>query len=245
MLHVFRSLRRTIGPALRDLLPLIAVVLFFELAIIRRPFPDPGSVLLGLLFVALGLALFVRGLDIALFPLGEAMAATFARKGSLVALLAFALALGFGTTFAGPGLIALTRQAADGAAFAGLIGNDEASLARHALGLRLSVAVATGLGLLIGILRILFGWPVPALVLVHYLAIAVLSAAAPRETVALAYDCGAAATSTITVPFVTALGVGLASSIRGRNPAVDGFGLIAFASLMPVVCVLAFSMIVR
>ena len=176
---------RRFADALRDLAPIILVIAFFQVVVIQQPFPNLAGVALGLACVVAGLALFIQGLEQGLFPLGESIAHAFAMKGSAVALLAFAFCLGFGTTVAEPALIAVADKAAEVAAEAGAIADNDA-----------------------------------------------------------AYDSGGVTTSTITVPLVTALGVGLASSIKGRNPMLDGFGLIAFASLAPMIFVLAYGMVI-
>ena len=239
-----RSLPRFLSGSARDLTPIVLVIALFQLIVLRQPFPNLGSVLIGLALVLLGLAFFVRGLDLGLFPLGESMAYAFARKGSLGWLLAFSFALGFGTTAAEPALIAIAAEAAAVAADAGAIAdNDEARL-RYALGLRLTVAVAVGVAIVIGVLRILSGWPIHLMIAAGYLLVVVTTVFAPEEIIAIAYDSGGVTTSTITVPLVTALGVGLASSIEGRNPVVDGFGLIAFASLTPIVFVMLYGILI-
>ena len=229
--------------ALRDLAPIILVIAFFQIVVLRQPFPDLLSVLIGLLCVIVGLTLFIQGLESGLFPLGEALAQGFARKGSVTILLAFAFCLGFGTTVAEPALIAVAAEAADVAAEAGAIVDDDRSRITYALELRMVVAVSVGAALVLGVLRILKGWPIHMLIIVGYLLVTAMTAFAPAEIVGVAYDSGGVTTSTITVPLVTALGVGLATSIRGRNPMVDGFGLIAFASLTPMICVLAYGMV--
>lgn len=237
-----RRLLRLIAVAARDLAPLVSVIAFFQIVVLSQPFPKLAEVLVGCVFVVLGLTLFVRGLEMGLFPLGEAMAAAFVRKGSLTALLAFAFALGFGTTLAEPALIAIAGEAARVASEAGTIGGgDEA--AAYAFQLRLWVAIAVGAALVLGVFRILKGWPIPILIVAGYLGVGVLVPFAPAEIVGIAFDSGGVTTSTITVPLVTALGVGLARSIRGRNPVADGFGLIAFASLTPIVFVLLFGIV--
>ena len=238
------SLGRLILATLRDLAPIILVIVFFQVAVLQQPFPNLDKVLGGLVLVMVGLALFIQGLETGLFPLGEAMAGAFARKGSLAWLLAFAFALGFGTTVAEPALIAVADEAARAAAEAGLIGGDEAALERYADGLRITVAVSVGAALMLGVVRILKGWPIPYFMIGGYILVVVMTPFAPAEIVAVAYDSGGVTTSTVTVPLVTALGVGLATVIRGRNPLIDGFGLIAFASLTPIVFVLAYGMIV-
>lgn len=173
------------------------------------------------------------------------MAYAFAKKGSLFWLLAFAFALGFGTTVAEPALIAVAKEASIVAAEAGMIADDEASLGRYADGLRLTVALAVGFAIVVGVLRILKGWPIQYLIIGGYLGVVLMTTMAPDEIIGIAYDSGGVTTSTITVPLVTALGVGLASSIHGRNPMIDGFGLIAFASLTPIIFVMAYGMLVQ
>lgn len=231
-----RSLARPFVGAFRDLLPILLVVGFFQAVVFRQPFADPIGLLVGMVLVVLGLGLFVIGLDLGLFPVGERMANDFARKGSLPWLLAFAFCLGFGTTFAEPALIAIGAKAADLA----LPDGDAAARDGHALTLRFTVAVSVGVALVIGVVRILKGWPIHYLIAVGYVAILIATPFSPPSIVAVAYDAGGVTTSTITVPLTAALGVGLASSIQGRNPLLDGFGLIAFASLTPVLFVLLF-----
>ena len=229
--------------ALRDLAPIILVIAFFQIVVLRQPFPDLLSVLIGLLCVIVGLTLFIQGLESGLFPLGEALAQGFAQKGSVTILLAFAFCLGFGTNVAEPALIAVAAEAAAVAAEAGAIADDDRARITYALELRMVVAISVGAALVLGVLRILKGWPIHRLIIVGYLLVTAMTVFAPAEIVGVAYDSGGVTTSTITVPLVTALGVGLATSIRGRNPMVDGFGLIAFASLTPMICVLAYGMV--
>ncbi len=228
----------------RDLLPIVLVIGFFQFLVLRQPIPNLADILLGTLFVVIGLTLFVRGLDLGLFPIGESMANAFARKGSLFWLLLFAFALGFSTTVAEPALIAVAEEAAEVAAQGGMIQNEEAAMDSYANGLRYTVAISVGLAILIGVLRIIKGWPIQYLIISGYLGIIFMTAIAPKEIIGIAYDSGGVTTSTITVPLVTALGVGLASSIKGRNPMVDGFGLIAFASLTPMIFVMGYGMII-
>ncbi len=234
-----------IGGPLRDISPVILVIVFFQLVVLRQPLPNLEALLTGLVFVVLGLALFIRGLEMGLFPLGEMMAEAFARKGSLSALLAFAFCLGFGTTVAEPALIAVAAEAAEIAGKGGGIGNSPEALNDYAFNLRLTVAVSVGVALVVGVFRILKGWPVHYLIIGGYLGVVILTLFAPPEIIGIAYDSGGVTTSTITVPLVTALGVGLAATIRGRNPMIDGFGLIAFASLTPILFVLVFGMVIH
>ena len=226
--------------SVRDLAPIIAVIGFFQLVILRQPIPDLGGLLIGTVLVVLGLTLFIHGLKVGLFPIGESMAHDFARKGSLFWLLAFAFALGFGTTVAEPALIAVADEAAKVAATGGMIENTDAARESYADGLRLTVALSVGAAIVIGVLRIIKGWPLQFLIVGGYIGVVIMTFFAPPEIIGIAYDSGGVTTSTITVPLVTALGVGLASSIQGRNPLTDGFGLIAFASLTPMIFVMGY-----
>jgi hypothetical protein len=230
--------------AFTDLLPIILVIAFFQIVVLQQPLPQMGEVLFGALLVVVGLTLFVQGLEMGLFPIGETMAQALARKGSLFWLLAFAFALGFSTTVAEPALIAVAWEAAEIAGQAGLIDPDIASLKQYAFGLRMSVAFSVGLAILIGVIRIIRGWPVHYLIIGGYIIVMLMTIIAPREIIGIAYDAGGVTTSTITVPLVAALGVGLASTIRGRSPLVDGFGLIAFASLLPIIFVMGYGLII-
>jgi hypothetical protein len=225
-----------------DLVPIIAVVVFFQSVVIRQPFPQIGEVIFGFVFVIIGLMLFVEGLEIGLFPIGETMAYALAKKGSLMWLMIFAFALGFSTTIAEPALIAVTKEAAIITSGAGMIENSQNTMNLYAIGLRLTVAVSVGLAVVIGVLRILKGWPLYYLMIGGYILVMLMTIIAPEEIIGLAYDAGGVTTSTITVPLVTALGVGLATVIKGRNPLIDGFGLIAFASLLPMIFVMAYGL---
>ncbi|MEJ1298350.1 MAG: DUF1538 domain-containing protein [Candidatus Sedimenticola sp. (ex Thyasira tokunagai)] len=238
-----RHLGRAMLDSIRDLAPIIGVIAFFQLLVFQQPIPDLIGLLAGTLQVVIGLTLFIHGLKMGLFPIGESMAHDFATKGSLFWLLLFAFALGFGTTVAEPALIAVADEAGRVAATGNLIENTEASIQSYADGLRMTVAVSVGLAIVIGVLRIIKGWPVQYLIMGGYLGIVIMTFFAPAEIIGIAYDSGGVTTSTITVPLVTALGVGLATSIRGRNPMTDGFGLIAFASLTPMIFVMAYGMI--
>ena len=241
-LRVIRRLRPLIN-SFRDLLPIILVVSFFQLFILQQSIPNWPSLLIGTLFVVIGLALFIRGLELALFPIGESLAYAFARKGSLAWLLLFAFLLGFGTTVAEPALIAVANEAAIVAADGGMIENNALAQASYADGLRFTVALSVGIAIVIGVFRIIKGWPIHFFIIGGYIGVVIMTAFAPKEIIGIAYDSGGVTTSTITVPLVTALGVGLASSIKGRNPMVDGFGLIAFASLTPMIFVMAYGML--
>ena len=230
--------------ALRDLAPIVAVIAFFQVVVLRQAFPDLGELVVGLVCVVAGLAFFIQGLESGLFPLGEAIAQAFARKGSATALFAFAFCLGFGTTVPEPALIAVAAEAAQVAAEAGFIAHSAEAQGTYAFNLRMVVAVSVGAAIVLGVLRIIKGWPIHQLIISGYVLVTVMTLFAPAEMIGIAYDSGGVTTSTITVPLVTALGVGLASSIKGRNPMLDGFGLIAFASLTPMIFVLAYGMVV-
>lgn len=235
---------RAIYDSLRDLFPIILVIGFFQTVVLQQPFPNPGQVYLGLVCVVLGLALFIQGLNLSLFPVGEGMAEDFAKKGSALWIIIFAFALGFGTTVAEPALIAVSGEAAKVKAAAGLLDETDVAKKAYADGLRYTVAVSVGLALVVGVLRIIKGWKIHHIIIAGYLTIVALTQFAPKEIIGIAYDAGGVTTSTITVPLVTALGIGLSTVIKGRNPMIDGFGLIAFASLFPIVFVLLYGMAV-
>ena len=243
MIQSLRALARALVGSMRDLLTVVVVVVFFQISILQQPLPNVLQLLTGLLMVVLGLTFFINGLEIGLFPIGESLAHALARKGSLFWLIAFAFALGFGTTVAEPALIAVADEAAAVAAEAGVIGGSEQEQTGYSLGLRLTVALSVGCAIVLGVLRILKGWPIHWMIIGGYILVVIMTSFAPREIIGIAYDSGGVTTSTITVPLVTALGVGLASSIRGRNPLTDGFGLIAFASLTPMIFVMGYGMV--
>jgi len=242
MKGLLKSLR-PLFEAARDLTPIVLVILFFQELVLKQPIPNMEGILVGMLLVLLGLALFVRGLEIGLFPLGESMAHAFAKKGNVVWLLLFAFLLGFGTTVAEPALIAVAGKAAEIAAQGGVIDSTQAAMDAYANGLRMTVALSVGVAIVLGVLRILKGWPLHFCIIGGYFIVVSMTYFAPPEIIGIAYDSGGVTTSTITVPLVTALGVGLASSIRGRNPMLDGFGLIAFASLLPMIFVMVYGIV--
>jgi len=245
MNQLLRALARALVGSLRDLLPVILVVVFFQLFVLQQPLPNLVQLLSGIVLVVLGLTFFVNGLEMGLFPIGESLAHALARKGSLFWLVVFAFFLGFGTTVAEPALIAVADEAAEVAAQAGAIESSEQAQHNYAQGLRLTVALSVGFAIVLGVIRILKGWPMHWMIIGGYVVVVIMTSFAPREIIGIAYDSGGVTTSTITVPLVTALGVGLASSIRGRNPMIDGFGLIAFASLTPMIFVMAYGMVVQ
>lgn len=216
-----------------DLLPIVGVVAFFQIFIIKTMPEDLTSVCVGLFIVAVGLALFIRGLEIGIFPVGENLANDFAKRGSIFWLLFFSFLIGFSTTIAEPALIAIANKAS-------IISDGRID----AFYLRLTVAFSVGFAIALGVLRILLGHPIQYYIIAGYVIVVSVTFFAPVEIIGLAYDSGGVTTSTVTVPLVAALGIGLSSSIKGRNPAIDGFGLIAFASLTPMIFVQVFGIIV-
>lgn len=237
------ALLKAFAASARDLLPIVVVIVFFQIVVLKEPLPNILSIGFGLVLVILGLTFFIFGLEMGLFPIGESMAQAFARKGSVFWLMVFAFCLGFGTTIAEPALTAVANEAAEVAAKGGMIAQTEDSMDEYANGLRLTVALSVGAAIVLGVLRILKGWPIHYLIIGGYIGVVVLTGFAPETIIGIAYDSGGVTTSTITVPLVTALGVGLASSIKGRNPMIDGFGLIAFASLLPMMFVMIYGMV--
>ena len=227
-----------------DLLPIVVVIVFFQVAVIKQPLPALADILFGFALVVVGLSLFIQGLETGLFPIGETLADALARKGSIIWLLLFSFGLGFTTTIAEPSLIAVADKSAAIAAASNLIDPAQDSLDSYSNGLRISVAVSVGLAVVVGVFRILKGIPLHYLIIGGYCCVMAITPFAPREIIGIAYDAGGVTTSTVTVPLVTALGVGLATIIRGRNPLIDGFGLIAFASLFPIMAVMAYAQLV-
>lgn len=217
----------------KDLLPIILVIAFFQAFILQQVPDGLLSIGIGLFIVAVGLAVFIQGLEIGIFPIGENLAHEFAAKGSVAWLLAFAFLIGFATTIAEPALIAIAEKAA---VISG--GRIDATM------LRLTVALSVGFAISLGVFRILTGHPIHFYIITGYVVVVLLTFFVPPEIVGLAYDSGGVTTSTVTVPLVAALGVGLATSIRGRNPVIDGFGLIAFASLTPMIFVQIYGLFV-
>lgn len=218
--HFVREFRK----ALRNLLPIVAVVVVFQLAVFRRLPDDPLPLVAGLLIVGVGIALFLQGLDLSVFPVGKNLANQFTRRGALGLLLPFGFAIGFAASVAEPALIAVAEQAE-------LISEGRID----SLVLRLVVAVSVGLVLILGILRVLRGWPVHRLVIGGYLVVLAVTFAAPPEIVGLAYDSGGVTTNVVTVPLIAAIGIGLANSIRGRSAFTDGFGLVALCVMVPMI----------
>jgi hypothetical protein len=231
--------------SMRDLAPIVFVIAFFEFAVLQQVPDGLFGILVGVVLVVIGLTFFIYGLELALFPIGDALAVALAKKGSVFLLLTFAFLLGFGTTIAEPALTAIANEASEIAAGAGAIANTEEALANYVLGLRITVALSVGTALVLGVLRIILGWSLPLMIIAGYVLVVIMTGVAPADIVGVAYDSGGVTTSTVTVPLVTALGVGLASSLRDRNPMTDGFGLIAFASLTPMIFVMAYGGIIQ
>ena len=239
------ALSRDALSSLRDLAPIVLVIAVFQILVIRQPVSGFLSLVFGALLVVAGLTFFIFGLRIALFPIGENLAHSLARKGSAFWLFTFSFVLGFGTTIAEPALLAVAEEAAEVAVGAGAIADNQAAIDNYALGLRLVVALSVGVALMLGVFRILTNWSLPVMIIGGYILVVIVTEVAPPEIVGIAYDSGGVTTSTVTVPLVTALGVGLASSLKGRNPMTDGFGLIAFASLTPILFVLLYGIVTQ
>ncbi len=236
----------TLAETLRDVLPLVVILTSFQLLVLRRRLPNPTRLLQGFGFVLVGLVLFLMGLELAVFPVGKTMAAQFTAPDVLGVspggspadvdpsayfwVFAFAFSIGFSTTIAEPALIAVALKAEE--LSGGAIG---------AWGLRLAVALGVGLGVTLGAFRIVVGVPLQYFIMAGYVVVVVQTLFAPKLIVPLAYDSGGVTTSTVTVPLVAALGLGLADAIPGSRPLVDGFGMIAFASLFPMITVMAYA----
>ncbi|EXJ10131.1 MULTISPECIES: DUF1538 domain-containing protein [Nitrincola] len=219
--------------ALKNLLPIVAVVLFFQLIILQQMPDNSLNMAFGLLIVAFGVALFLQGLDLSIFPVGKSLSNQFARKGSIPILLTFGFALGFSAVVAEPALIAVANQAM------------EISEGRvDALTLRILVAISVGLVIALGVFRIIFGHAIHWYMIIGYILVVLVTFFAPEEIVGLAYDSGGVTTNIVTVPLIAALGIGLASSIKGRNPLIDGFGLVALAVMVPMISVQLYGIVV-
>jgi nitrogen regulatory protein PII len=222
----FHFFLKLLKESFRDLIPIIVVILFFQLAVIQAIPEGWVSTSIGLVIVGIGLAIFLYGLEIGIFPVGEGLAQNFAKQSSTFWLLTFGFMIGFGTTIAEPALTVIAEKAA--AISSGRI---------DAHTLRYVVAGSVGFAILLGVFRIIKGHPIHYYIIAGYVLVVSVTFFAPNEIIGLAYDLGGVTTSTVTVPLVAALGIGLASSIKGRNPVIDGFGLIAFASLTPMIFV--------
>lgn len=218
----------------REVLPIVAVVLFFQWVALRRRLPHPLRVIVGFIMVLVGLYAFVIGLKLGLFPLGTLMAEQLIEQGAPVLILLFALLIGFAVTLAEPALVAIGEQA------------QESSPGKiNAFAVRVIVAVGVGLGIGFGVYRILVGGPFHYFIMAAYAIAIVLMFFAPKYIIALAFDLGGVTTSEVTVPLVTALGIGLAAAVEGRDVLIDGFGLIAYASIFPVIAVMVYAMVME
>ncbi|NIP71737.1 MAG: DUF1538 domain-containing protein [Gammaproteobacteria bacterium] len=229
-----------------DVLPIAVVVVGFQVLVIRRPIPNFKQLAVGFAYVVLGLAFFLQGLEQALFPLGRVMAEQLTDPDFVLGgaralgqalrwedyawVYVFGAAIGFATTIAEPALIAVAIKA-----------NDVSAGAVGVWGLRVAVALGVAVGIALGTFRIVTGTPLHYYIVAGYLVVIAQTAFAPRAIIALAYDSGGVTTSTVTVPLVTALGLGLAATVPGRSPLLDGFGLIAFASLFPIISVMGYA----
>lgn len=214
----------------RDVLPIIITILFFQYLILRSPLANPRKVIFGFLLVIVGLYAFVVGLKLGLFPIGTSMAEQLIQREGYLLIYIFAFMIGFATTMAEPALLAVGQQA-----------EEAASGQVSATAIRLLVAVGVAMGITIGVWRLVQGDPLHYYIIASYILVIALTLIAPRYIVALAYDLGGVTTSEVTVPLVTALGLGLASHIDGRSVLIDGFGLIAFASIFPIVTVMFYA----
>ena len=241
---LFHAFLTSLQSTALDVAPIAAILLFFQLALLRRPLPNPRKLIAGFLCVLAGLALFLVGLEQALFPIGETMASQLTSSDTLGdavsesapdwrdywLVYAFAAAIGFATTVAEPSLIAVALKA-----------ETVSGGAVRAWGLRIAVAVGVAVGVSLGCFRIVTGTPLPWYIMIAYVIVIALTFRSVRTIVPLAYDSGGVTTSTVTVPVVAALGLGLAAGIPGRSPLIDGFGLIAFASVFPIMTVLGYA----
>lgn len=242
--HIFNTLLLT----LRDVMPIIVIIFTFQFLVLRKSIPHLKRIIIGLVYVVLGLALFLVGLEEALFPLGKLMAEQLTDPAFIHAgidkagealnwrdygwVYLFAAAIGFATTLAEPSLIAVAikaRQVSGGAI--------------TVWGLRIAVAIGVAVGIALGTYRIVSGTPLHYYIIVGYVFVIIQTTFAPRMIIPLAYDSGGVTTSTVTVPLVAALGLGLAATVPGRSPLLDGFGLIAFASLFPIMSVMGYAQI--
>lgn len=212
--------------ALKNLLPIVVVVFFFQALILRQAPENVWVMIVGLFVVAIGVALFLQGLELSIFPVGKSLANQFARRGSLPILLGFGFAMGFSAVIAEPALIAVAEQAQ-------LISDGRI----NGLTLRLLVAISVGFIIALGVFRTIMGYPLHWIMIVGYVLVVTLTYFAPEEIVGLAYDSGGVTTNIVTVPLIAAMGIGLANSIRGRNPLIDGFGLVALAVMVPMISV--------
>jgi len=248
-MNLLTDLWDTLLATLKDVIPIVAVLLGFQLFILRQPIPSFKKVLSGLAFVLLGLTFFLVGLEQALFPLGRLMAQQLTDPAFLSAgeplvgslrwqdylwVYLFAFAIGFSTTVAEPSLLAVALKA-----------EEVSGGAISVWGLRIAVAIGVAIGIALGTWRIVTGYPIQWFIIAGYVLVVIQTWFAPRMIVPLAYDSGGVTTSTVTVPLVAALGLGLAETVPGRSPLIDGFGLIAFASLFPMMTVMGYAQLAQ
>lgn len=245
MIEWFNQFALALLATCRDILPIAAIIIGFQVLVIRKPLPHPKKTLTGFLYVLFGIAFFLQGLDMALFPLGKLMATQLTTPEFLGVnpeqsadwkayfwVYVFAAGIGFATTLAEPSLLAVAIKA-----------EQISGGAINAWGLRFAVSIGVAIGIALGVFRIVSGIELYFFIITGYIVVIIQTLFAPKLIIALAYDSGGVTTSTVTVPLVTALGLGLASAVPGRNPLVDGFGLIAFASLFPIMTVLSYAQI--
>jgi len=241
---------QTLLTMLRDVLPIMAILFGFQILVLRRPIKNPARVAMGMVLVLLGLILFLEGLEMALFPIGRLMAQQLTASEFLYGtetavtgsvhwldylwVYAFAAAIGFATTVAEPALLAVAIKA-----------NQVSGGTITVRGLRYAVAVGVAAGVALGVFRIVTGTPLHWYIISGYVVVLIQTTFAPKLIIPLAYDSGGVTTSTVTVPLVAALGLGLAETIPGRSPLLDGFGLIAFASLFPIMGVMGYAQLVE
>lgn len=234
---------------LRDVLPIAAILFGFQILVLRRPIKNPARVSMGMIFVLLGLTLFLEGLEMALFPIGRLMAEQLTAPAFINGtetggpgavqwldyawVYVFAAAIGFATAVAEPALMAVAMKA-----------NQVSGGTITVRGLRYTVAIGVAIGVALGAFRIVTGTPLHWYIICGYVVVMIQTAFASKTIIPLAYDSGGVTTSTVTVPLVAALGLGLAETIPGRSPILDGFGLIAFACLVPIMAVLGYAQLV-
>jgi len=248
-LNLLIEILQTLKSTIIDVMPILSIILVFQLFVIRRPIPNVKKVGFGFFYVLLGLALFLLGLEKALFPLGKMMAEQLTAIEFISGnhqfntelswydyywIYIFAATIGFSTTIAEPSLIAVALKA-----------EEVSGGAINANSLRISVAIGVAIGIALGSYRIVVGHPIQYYIIVGYIIVVIQTFYCPKLIVPLAYDSGGVTTSTVTVPLVAALGLGLASTIPGRSPLIDGFGLIAFASLFPIIAVMAYAQLTQ
>lgn len=246
MIEYIKDFALVLFYTLRDVLPILSLIIFFQLVVLKQPIPHLKRVAIGGIYVVLGLALFLMGLEKALFPVGNIMAtqlsdplfigasgADLTNWMSYYWIYIFSAMIGFSTTIAEPSLIAVAIKASE--VSGGTI---------KPWGLRITVAVGVAFALALGTFRIVTGTPLFVYIMVGYIIVIIQTFFAPKKLIALAYDSGGVTTSTVTVPIVAALGIGLSSAVPGRNAAIDGFGLIAFASLFPIITVLGYAQLI-